>query len=257
MTWQQQSAIKRWFWKRRTLADRVRIAYWRVRQDGIGAFRSGLLGPPFGRRNLPAPRLLDDPRLEFLKNTPPILQTSRLQLTPLEVSDLDQLIDLFPPDSPTNTAKPRYWTTESILTRELLTAFQTWTVRLGTSSECIGHCGLTELTIDGVDELEIGYRIGEQYQGRGYATEAASAVRKLLFDHGVDHVISAIASDNTASQRVAQKNGMRWERQSLCLGKPVEIYGITRSDFEAPQPNVPDNHASEKAERNDEIQPEA
>lgn len=251
MTWQQQQAIKRWFWKRRTLSDRLRIVLWRVRQDGPKAFRSGLLGPPFGRQDQPAPRLLEDPQFAFLKTLHTSLETPRLQLTPMETSDLDDLINLFPTNPGENPTKPRYWTTESILTRELLNAFQTWVVRLQTNGECIGHCGLTEFTIEGVIEPEIGYRIGELYQGQGFATEAAAAVRDLLFAHGVDHAISAIAADNTASQRVAQKNGMRWEKRAQWQGRPVEIYGISRESSRATEPKALGDASPDRSTEND------
>ena len=36
-----------------------------------------------------------------------------------------------------------------------------------------GDCGLTPQVVDGVTELEVGYHVRHDLQGRGYATEAA------------------------------------------------------------------------------------
>ena len=94
--------------------------------------------------------------------------------------------------------------------------------------------GLTEMQIDGVIEPEIGYRVGERYQGQGYATEAACAVRDYLFRQGVHRVISAIAADNIASQRVALKNGMHREKRAEWQGRSVEIYAADRVSAEHP-----------------------
>lgn len=45
----------------------------------------------------------------------------------------------------------------------------------------IGYCGFFPQTVDGIEELEIGYRLDPAYWGRGIATEAARAVRDYAF----------------------------------------------------------------------------
>lgn len=91
----------------------------------------------------------------------------------------------------------------------------------------IGHAGLVPQTVDGTDELEIGYWIAPEFWGHGYATEAAAALR----DHGLQilkrpRLISIIQPANTASVAVAQKIGMRFEREVDFVGKMVQIYVI-------------------------------
>ncbi len=68
----------------------------------------------------------------------------------------------------------------------------------------IGYCGFLHQSVDGEEEIEIGYRLDPNYWNLGLATEAARAVR----DHGfqrlkLDRVISLIHPDNAASRRVA------------------------------------------------------
>jgi RimJ/RimL family protein N-acetyltransferase len=81
------------------------------------------------------------------------------------------------------------------------------------SGEFLGDCGPTWFDVDGVQELEIGYRLLPQYWGKGYATEAASAVLTYVRDtlHKPDP-ISLIRPGNLASRRVAAKNGAWLEK---------------------------------------------
>ena len=58
--------------------------------------------------------------------------------------------------------------------------------------------------------VEFGYSIVPEYQGKGYATEAARAMIEWAFkQRGVRRVIASCLNDNTASTRVLEKAGMR------------------------------------------------
>lgn len=62
--------------------------------------------------------------------------------------------------------------------------------------------------VDGNGVTEIGYGILEEYQGKGYATEAVGAVTAWAFRHpGIKAVEAEAAPENRASQRVLQKCG--------------------------------------------------
>ena len=52
-----------------------------------------------------------------------------------------------------------------------------WAMILKSSGEVIGDCGLTRQTVDGVDEIEIGYHVRRDLWGRGFAPEAAGVCR--------------------------------------------------------------------------------
>jgi RimJ/RimL family protein N-acetyltransferase len=57
-------------------------------------------------------------------------------------------------------------------------------------------------------EVELGWAIGREHWGRGYATEAARAVRQWVYDEReVERLISLIDPENTRSIRVAEKLG--------------------------------------------------
>ena len=95
------------------------------------------------------------------------------------------------------------------LTRYEKYGFGLWAVILKESGELIGQCGLTMQPWKDKDVLEIGYLFRRDYWHKGYATEAAVACKKYAFEKlGAKEVYSIIRDINTASQKVALRNGM-------------------------------------------------
>jgi RimJ/RimL family protein N-acetyltransferase len=78
-------------------------------------------------------------------------------------------------------------------------------------------------------ETEIGWTLGREFWGRGFATEAAIACRDWAFGSlGVGRLISLIAPMNAASIRVAEKLGERLEREDIGgpFPKRVDLYAL-------------------------------
>jgi RimJ/RimL family protein N-acetyltransferase len=89
----------------------------------------------------------------------------------------------------------------------------------------VGDCGLTPQEVDGVTELEVGYRVLPALQGRGYATEAAAASRDFARDVlGAKRLVAIIHPDNRPSQRVAEKIGLGPEKHAMVHGRDCIIY---------------------------------
>lgn len=86
--------------------------------------------------------------------------------------------------------------------------FGLWAVVLKETGVMIGQCGLTMQAVDGEQVPEIGYLLAYDFWHCGYATEAAIACREYAFHLGFGAVYSIIRDSNTASQRVAARNGM-------------------------------------------------
>jgi [ribosomal protein S5]-alanine N-acetyltransferase len=99
--------------------------------------------------------------------------------------------------------------------------------------DVIGYCGLFFFPdINGQAEVEIGYRLARGTWGRGYATEAAGAVRDYAFHTlGRKRLIAMIDPANTASIRVAEKIGMQYEADVMLEGytHPDRIYVVQSS----------------------------
>lgn len=91
----------------------------------------------------------------------------------------------------------------------------------------VGRIGFTNQA--GWPGFELGWTIAPEYQGRGYATEAARMLLPYAFDVlDQPHVISLIHPDNAPSRKVAEKLGETIEGETEVLTMPVLIYGIRR-----------------------------
>lgn len=104
-----------------------------------------------------------------------------------------------------------------------------WTVQERDTGRFVGQAGLADFkrdmspSIEGVPEA--GYVFSPACHGKGYATEAMSAVMKWA-----DETLSAaqtcaiINPDNHASIRVAQKLGFDRSEEADFSGKPVTLF---------------------------------
>ncbi len=109
--------------------------------------------------------------------------------------------------------------------------FGLWLLTLHDTGEFVGDCGLTPQQVDGVAEIEVGYHVRAALQGRGLATEAATACRDYARDVlKVDRLIAIIDPRNRPSQRVAEKLGLLVERDGDNHGRwhsPQRIYAAS------------------------------
>jgi RimJ/RimL family protein N-acetyltransferase len=168
----------------------------------------------------------------------PVLETARLTLRPFREKDVDLLAELM-----ANTDFMRF--SLGVFSREQTAAFlkkvmewkrrglpsQFAVIHRG-SNRLIGYCGFFHQQVDGRDEIEIGYRLHPDYWRRGLATEAAQAVRDYGFgDLRLPRVISLIHPDNLPSRRVAEKNAMKLERETVFKGFPTQVFALSREEW--------------------------
>lgn len=163
----------------------------------------------------------------------PTIETPRLRLRSFDDDDLDRMAELMADDDFMRFSL-------GVFSREQTAAFlekvrardraglpSQFAVVLRESGRLIGYCGFFLQVVDEMEELEIGYRIDPSCWGRGIATEAARAVRDHAFSKlGVARVISLIHPDNVASRRVAEKNGMTPEKETVFRGFPAIVFSI-------------------------------
>jgi len=102
--------------------------------------------------------------------------------------------------------------------------FGLWVVETH-DGQFVGDCGLTMQDVEGEQLVEVGYHVHLELRGQGLATEAAGAVRDAARDAGVAHLVAIIRPENTPSQRVAQKIGLRLERRVWKNGGPALVFG--------------------------------
>jgi RimJ/RimL family protein N-acetyltransferase len=98
------------------------------------------------------------------------------------------------------------------------------------TGELVGDCGLVPTTVEGADEVELGWVTRRSSWGLGIATEAGSAWR----DHGLEvlgleRIVSMISAENPASRRVAEKLGFTVEREAMWADLPHLMYVLERA----------------------------
>ena len=158
-----------------------------------------------------------------------IVETERLFLRKMNIGDVDALYQIIAdPDTMQHyphafdESKVRDWIKRN-MERYCKDGFGLWAVCLKDTGEVIGDCGLTLQEIDGEMLPEIGYHIRRSCQCKGYAKEAASAVRDWAFKN-TDYpaLYSYCKYTNAASIRTAEAIGMQFDREYL-----DEANGIT------------------------------
>ncbi|RKR92156.1 RimJ/RimL family protein N-acetyltransferase [Micromonospora pisi] len=153
------------------------------------------------------------------------LTTPRLLLREMTVDDLDDMAALLG-DPEVMRYYPRLLTRGEALgwiewNRRLYRdrGFGLWIMSARDSGEFVGDCGLTVQRVDGVEEIEIGYHVRADLQGRGFASEAALACRDYARDVvGAERLIAIINPENLPSQRVAEKIGLALEKRTTDWG---------------------------------------
>jgi [ribosomal protein S5]-alanine N-acetyltransferase len=102
-----------------------------------------------------------------------------------------------------------------------------FSVILKETGELIGDCGLEQM--EDQKAAELGYDLRSDFWNRGYATEAALAVRDYSF--GVlclPRLISLIRVGNLASKRVAEKVGMTLAEEFMHYGMQYWKYSLEK-----------------------------
>jgi RimJ/RimL family protein N-acetyltransferase len=91
--------------------------------------------------------------------------------------------------------------------------FGLWILRERRGGEPVGRAVLRHLTIDDVDEIEVGYAFYPPYWGQGLATEiAARCVGLAGHELGLSEIVGLTDPANGASRRVLEKVGLTYER---------------------------------------------
>jgi RimJ/RimL family protein N-acetyltransferase len=105
----------------------------------------------------------------------------------------------------------------------------------------IGACGLTSQQLKGQERTpELGYWLGVNHWGKGYATEALHAVIDYAFTDLAHEALQAGARvTNPGSRRVLEKCGFQWTGVGLCRirainsSAPIDRFRLERSIWSA------------------------
>ena len=167
-----------------------------------------------------------------------VLETERLALRRFRRDDIDAIFAIIGDDvamqyypKTFNRSDAVQWI-ERNLRRYREHGYGLFAVTLKDSADLIGDCGIIKQDVEGETRLEVGYHFRRDQWGHGYATEAARACMGLAFHaFGADKVISLIRPENVPSRRVAERNGMKLERQVMHYGLPHLVYAMKREYY--------------------------
>ncbi len=108
-------------------------------------------------------------------------------------------------------ADAKQYITEKMLPQLNSHGYSNCTIIIKTSQQKIGTCGLYHR--DGLDHADIGFALLPEFEGKGFAFEAASQMIKLGFDKYRLPQISAITTkENLASQKLILALGLHFDK---------------------------------------------
>ena len=139
----------------------------------------------------------------------PVITTARLRLRGHTMADLDALCDLFQSDraqfmgGPVPRKDAWRWLASEVAMWDLL-GHGAWGLETR-DGDFIGQVGV--LRPPHFPEVELGWTLLEQAEGKGYAFEAASAALHWAWEQGFETLVSYITPGNSRSIALAQRLG--------------------------------------------------
>ncbi|MGZ5079804.1 MAG: GNAT family N-acetyltransferase [Usitatibacter sp.] len=159
------------------------------------------------------------------------LETERLLLRPFRGSDLDAYAVMsadaevmkYIGTGVTLNRNEAWRSIAAMLGHWQLLGYGMWALELRETGELVGRAGF--LDPPGWPGFELGWLLGRNHWGKGYAIEAASAALRYAFEVlKRDRVISLIRPGNVRSIRVAEALGEKRVGETDLLGSKVLVY---------------------------------
>lgn len=179
-----------------------------------------------------------------------VLDTSRLNLRPCELNDLEPLHSLW-----TEPGVRRFLLDDRLISQSDAEAyirfsldcfanhgFGFWVFGLKRESAILGFCGFR--IIEEAAEPELLYGLTEQHWGRGLAAEAASAIVNFGFAaRGLKRVIAVADTANQSSISVMKRIGLLYDGREITPEFDRTSYSITQETWrertlQGPAPNL-------------------
>ena len=148
------------------------------------------------------------------------LETERLILRRFTVDDAEAMFHNWASDPevtkyltwPTHkSVEDSKWFIDFCLGNYPDSAFYNWVLELKDTHELIGNISFVTV-LEEVNSMELGWVIGREYWGKGYAPEAAGKVFDTVFDEvGVNCIFAFHDINNPKSGAAMKKLGMKFE----------------------------------------------
>ena len=165
-----------------------------------------------------------------------IIVTERLVLREVNINDADFILDLlnskgwlqFIGDRNVRSLPDaEKYIADRIVKNYIDHGLGLYLVELKTSGTAIGLCGLIKR--DTLDDIDIGFAFLPEYNGFGYAFEAAISTLQFAFESlEINRLVAITTPDNINSIKLLEKIGMQFEKKILFEEKEeLFLFGIT------------------------------
>ena len=164
-----------------------------------------------------------------------VIETERLILREMNFDDFDALYSILSdpvnmkyyekPYDENGTIRWINWNLDNYKTY----GFGLFAVILKETNQMIGDCGVTMQIINKKIRPEIGYHFNLNYHNKGYATEAAKAVKEYMFKNTTfKELYTYTTKENLPSQKVAIKNGMSFVEEYIDGNEHLVVYKVDK-----------------------------
>lgn len=160
-----------------------------------------------------------------------ILETGRLLIRQLTAEDADFILELVNDPSfiqnigdrnVRSIADARAYILNGPAASYAKNGFGLSLVVLKETGESIGMCGLIKR--DALEHVDIGYAFLPRYWSKGYAVEAAQAMKNYAKEEfGLKHLVAVVDPANQGSIRVLEKIGMDFEKMVKLSEDDIEL----------------------------------
>jgi RimJ/RimL family protein N-acetyltransferase len=173
------------------------------------------------------------------------IETSRLLLRPWQSDDLAELTRLLADPEVTRyiilngpfTPHELAEVSARTLQQWNHNGFGPWVAIEKATGRWVGRIGLNEI-VDWPfpDKFEVGWELHQEFWGRGLATEGGQAAMRYGFEVvGLTRIMSASMATNTASRRVMDKCGLRFQGELHLPDTVLAWYAIDRVQWQTSQ----------------------
>lgn len=158
-------------------------------------------------------------------------ETERLILRPMSVEDADFILDLYNRPKFIQFIGDRNLKTVADAENYIKNRFLPQIERLGygnylmvtkEGNHKIGGVGIFER--EGLDVVDIGFSLLDEFEGKGYAYEAAFKIKSVgMNDFGLKKISAITTKDNFSSQKLIEKLGLKFQKYVTIPGDSEEL----------------------------------
>lgn len=169
--------------------------------------------------------------LQKQQNADNFYETERLVLRPVSPEDAEFILDLYSRPKFIKYIGDRNLKTVSdaaeYIKNRFLPQFEkrgfgNYLILTKEGNRKIGGAGIFER--EGLDIADIGFSLLEEFEGNGYAYEAALKVKSIgMHDFGLPKISAITAKDNNASQKLIEKLGLKFRNMITLPGDGEEL----------------------------------